>query len=270
MKIAFVWYFDRASQIFPNWRDGLRAALEEIAKKHEVVYFLDRQVPTPNANFDAILFWGDSNCPFFSVVQNYSGKKGICLSTNPHNLDNLKKVDIVFCESDPVRTEARMWGIRTAKAFGTDTDFYTPDKSMSKDIDYFYPATFSPWKRQASIARYGNKLLCVGTLQPDGDGELAECYKMGVNVELGYFPAEKIRDYYRRARNVVIPAVHGSERTVLEAMACDILPVVNMDNKKAHSYISEYNDSECACPRDFVLKYYSHRLYAEKILKGLI
>ena len=33
-KIAFIWYWDRASEIKPNWRDGLRSALEIIEKKH--------------------------------------------------------------------------------------------------------------------------------------------------------------------------------------------------------------------------------------------
>jgi len=32
MTIAIVWYWNRATEIFPNWRDGLRAAIEIISK----------------------------------------------------------------------------------------------------------------------------------------------------------------------------------------------------------------------------------------------
>ena len=42
MKVAIIWYFDKASWVFPNWRDGHRAAIEEIGKKHEIKWFLDK------------------------------------------------------------------------------------------------------------------------------------------------------------------------------------------------------------------------------------
>lgn len=268
MTLAFIWYFNRASEIMPHWRDGLRAALEYLAKEHTVLWYLDEKVPQKHEVYDAILIWGDSNCPVLSYLSTLPGKKGICLSTNPHNIENLKNVDAVFCESTVVYEEARRHGLRAVKAFGTDTDFFTPEKTK-KDIEYFYPATFSPWKRQGSIAKLGSKLLCLGTVQPDGEEELEECRKKGVRVEVGYFPPEKIKEYYNRAQNIIIPAIHGSERTVLEAMSMDILPIVNPDNEKAHSYIKEYNSSGAYSPRDFVVDNYSHKDYAEQLLKGL-
>lgn len=264
MKIAFIWYFDRASWVLPHWKDGLRAALDLL--DHEIDWYLDEKLPKDEYDFH--LIWGDSNCPAIKAVKDFKGRKGICLTTDPWNSTNLQNLDVVFVESEPIYQSVRQFGIRAIKAFGTDTDFFKP-KKVKKDIEYFYPATFSPWKRQSSIADLGDKLWCVGTIQPDGESEYNSCIKSGVHVEDGYFPAEKILDYYQRSLNVIIPAIHGSERTVLESMACNILPSVNPENKRAHSYITEFSNSKYEKPRDFILNNYSHKLYAQKLLKGI-
>lgn len=267
MKIAFVWYFDKASQVYDNWRDGLRAAMEIIEQDHKVAWYLDKTLP--EEEYDFILFWDDSNSDFFKELLRYDCPKGICLTTWPHNLDNLRMLDVVYVESKPIYEYLRAQGIRTILAFGTDTDFYTPDPNRKKDIPYFYPATFSPWKRQSAIAHLGEDLLCIGTIQPDGKKEYQACVDNNVRVEVGYFPAEKIQDCYQRARNVKIPAIHGSERTVLEAMSCNILPHVNPDNERAKSYVREFTDSGYELPRDFVIENYSHKKYAKDLLRGM-
>src|SRR3990167_473165 len=267
MKISFIWYWKDAEKTYPLWRDGLRSALETIAEKHEVEWVLGEKEPTGDSDF--ILFWGDSNCPLFNVLDKYKAKKGIILTTDPQNFDNLRKLDVVYCESQPIYVAVRRQGIRAMKAFGTDTDFFTPTDT-TKDIEVFYPATFSPWKRQSALSYMGSKLYCVGTLQPDGQGELNAVANAGCKVEIGYFPVEHIRDLYRRAEHVMIPAIHGSERTVLEAMACGILPWVEPTNIRTHSYIDDYEKSGLTSPREFVLQNYSHTIYAENLLKGMV
>lgn len=266
MRICFVWFFDKAPQVYDNWRDGLRSAMELIGKDNEVDWIVGKKYPEDK--YDAIIFWDDSNSEFFNHIFEYSGKIAICLTTAPQNFDNLRQMDAVFCESQPIYESVRAQGIHAVKAFGVDTDFLTPS-DKEKDIEYFYPATFSPWKLQRNIAYLGDKLLCVGTVQPDGLYDLAECATKGVRVEQGYFPAEKIKDYYQRSQHVVVPAIHGSERTVLEAMACGIKPEVNKENVRAYSYIQELEESGLT-PREFVVKNYSAQKYAEAILKGLI
>lgn len=269
MVIAFIWYYDRAAETFPNWRDGLRGALEYLKKEgHTVDYFMNKELP-PVDMYDAILFWDDSNSTFFNVIDKYTCKKGMILTTDPHNIDNLKKLDVVFCESMPVYEACRMYGIRAVRAFGTDIFFYKPDHKIKKDIEYFYPATFSPWKRQDAIAYLGPKLLCVGTVQPDGMEEYEACRRAQVQMRIGYFPAKQIRMYYQRAKKVIIPAIHGSERTVLEAMAMNIVPQVNPENKRTHSYLDEYAEDVSLTPRDFIEKFYSHVIYANKIFHAL-
>ena len=267
MSIQFIWYWDRAEKTFPLWRDGLKSALEIISKTHKLQWILGEKQPTDDSDF--LLFWGDSNCPLFDVIDNYKARKGIILTTDPQNFDNLRKLDVVYCESQPIYEAVRRQGIRAIKAFGTDTNFFKP-LDVKKDIEVFYPATFSPWKRQSAIAYLGKKLLCVGTLQPDGYKELDAVVNAGCQVEVGYFPVEKIRDYYQQAKSVMIPAIHGSERTVLESMACGIVPYVEPDNIRTHSYIDEYEKSGMKSPREFVVKYYSHKVYAENLLRGML
>lgn len=272
MRIAFMWWWGRAEEIYPYWRDGLRAAIEHIGRDHEVDIWLGEV--KPNEDYDAYLIWGDSNCPAIEQLQDKSGKKGIILTTDPHNIENLKLMDVVFCESTPVYEAVRLHGIHAVKAFGTDTDFFTPiyGKGLAnfEDIEFFYPATFSPWKRQRDIAHLGKRLYCVGTVQPDGQEDLQACLDNGVNVAQGYFKVELIRDLYRRAKNVMIPAIHGSERTVLEAMACGVQPhVMNVNNVRTRSYLKEHAESGLSL-REFVVKNYNAQQYAEKILKGFL
>lgn len=267
MTLAFLWWWNRAGEIYPFWRDGLRSALETIGINNQVDIFLGEKMP--DREFDAYLLWGDSNCAAIDKLSTYKGKKGIILTTNPQNIENLKKLDVVFCESAPVYEEVRKHGIRAVRAFGTDTDFFTPDDKVKKDIEYFYPATFSPWKLQRDIAYLGDKLWCVGTVQPDGGYDLGRCEATGVHIAKGYFKVEHIRDLYRRAKKVIIPAIHGSERTVLEAMSSDILPdVTNPQNIRTRSYIEEFKQSGLKSPREFAVKNYSHIKYAKDIIKG--
>lgn len=266
-NVAFVWYWDKASEIFPNWRDGLRAAMEIVQSKCHVDWYMDKKLP--EKPYDAYILWCDTISPVFDYVDKWEGKKLLCLTTNPQNVDNLRKMDVVFAESTPVYEDCRKYGVKTVKAFGTDTKFYFPI-DVKKDIEAFYPATFSPWKKQSHIAPMGKDLLCIGTIQPDGEHEYNECIKHGVKVKVGYFPASAIRNFYRRAKRVIIPSIHGSERTVLEAMSFNIVPEVNLNNEKAYSYKKEFEESGMKKPRDFVIKNYSEEVYALKILKEVL
>ncbi len=270
MNIAFIWYFDKASRVYDNWRDGHRAMIDVLVNEgHKVDMYLDKSMPEPG-EYDVLLFWASSNEDFFQELDRYQSEIfAICLTTNPHNPENLKKMDVIFVESTPVLLECQQLGLHTVKAFGTDTDFFSPDPKVKKDIKYFYPATFSPWKLQRNIAHYGEGLLCVGTVQPDGLSDLQACEHTGVQIRKGYFPAEEIRDYYRRAKQVVVPAIHGSERTVLETMSMDMIPRVNPENKKANSYFDELRNSNFESPRAFILDRYSHKKFAHDIIGGL-
>ncbi len=265
-KIAFIWYWDRAEEIFPHWRDGLRAAIEIIGKKYKVDWILGKK--EPEKQYDFILVWSDDQAPI--LLKDYGCPMGLCYgSTFPPLLENLRKLKCVFVENSISYELIRRDGIRTIKAFGTDTDFFSPDKTKKK-YEYFFPATFNPWKLQGSIASLGSRLLCAGEVQHDGYGELQACLDNKVHVIPEYTPSKKIRDLYRQSEKVIIPAKFGSERTVLEAMSMDIIPEVNIENDRACTYLDEFEKSGIKSPREFVKKYYSAEKYAEQLLKGIL
>lgn len=264
MRIAFLWPFEKAKNIFPNWRDGHRAAIEELGNHHQVEWFLGEDCKKDFTDYDFVLVWDDGTKP----VPITNSRRGLMLTTeNTIYHPNIRQYDVVFCESKPIKDKVRALGMRAVVAMGTDTTYFSPVDSQ-KNIEYFYPATFSPWKRQSAIAYLGNSLFCVGTVQPDGHEELKACMDNGATVEVGYLPVHTIKGYYARTKNIIIPAIHGSERTVLEAMSMGIVPEVNIGNTKAHSYIVELEQSGLSS-RDFVLKNYSEFTYCDALRKGI-
>src|SRR5437667_4600921 len=85
--ISFVWYWYRASEILPNWRDGLRAAIEIIEKEHQVDWYLDKKLPNPS-DYDFILVWDDSNTRVPDLIGinqlEHQTRLGLCLTTDAH------------------------------------------------------------------------------------------------------------------------------------------------------------------------------------------
>ena len=268
MNIDLVWYFSKAHWVYPLYRDGVRAAMEEIARRGHTVRWhlgLDPQIPTDS---DFILLWDSSGSQFIKRLKDYPQRKGIILTTDlGMDVEALRPFDIVFAEAQPVVDKIRPYGIRVVKAFGTDTDFFRPTYE-EKLYKAFYPATFSPWKRQNLFAdKYGRDGLCVGTVQPDGWGIYEHCIRQGTHVITGYLPAKLLKALYNMSEFVDITGWEGSGRTVLEAMSLGKDVLVSPENHKCQSYIDEYTRSGLE-PRDFVLKNYSEKTYADAILKG--
>ena len=132
MRIAFVWEWERAAEIEPNWRDGLRAALEILAKKHIVDWYL-MEAPEITKDYDWIITWCDSNSNFSRFFTKYPAKRAIFLTTHPTNYHNLLGFDMVFCETDIIYNECRVRGIRAKRAFGTDDGFFVPGKTKKNN-----------------------------------------------------------------------------------------------------------------------------------------
>jgi len=290
MKIAIIWYWDRAKWIEPYWRDGHRAAFELLQKKHDVDWFLGTDFELEDV-YDFILLWDSSNSGFIPKLKDYKARKGLCLTTDLGiNIPNLHAFDVVFAEAESVCQLVRNDGIRVIKAFGVDSNFFNDDQThITKYIPAFYPATFSPWKRQDLFAEaVRDNGVCLGTIQPDGVEIYRKCLELGTRTIVGYVPAEIVRELYRMSRAVVVTAWEGSGRTILEAMAMNIPVIVTKDNHKAASYLREAKAGEIVEPdvkaiqdtywkivnkkvntRDFVLKNYSGEVFAKKLLEGI-
>ena len=265
-KICIVWYWGRAKEIFPQWRDGLRAAMEILEKKYDVDWILGEI--EPEDKYDFILVWSDDEPAL--LQKDYKCPMGLVYgSTFVPDVSKLRKLKVVYVENTITYELMRRDTIRAIKAFGTDTGFFSPDKTK-KDIKYFFPGTFSPWKCQQDISGLGKHLTCVGEVQHDGQKQLQACKNTGVNIIPKNVSAKEIRDLYRRAEKVIIPADYGSERTVLEAMSMDILPtILSEKNDRAKTYLKEFKDSGMDSPREFIKKFYSAQHYADQLIRGI-
>lgn len=290
LRIAIIWYFDKAKWVEPYWRDGHKAAFDILKKDHEVDFFLGTDFEIED-KYDFMLLWDSSHSGFIPKLKDYKAKKGLCLTTDLGiNIENLRNFDVIFAEAEPVYQAIRNEGIRCIKAFGTDIHFYNDEeKYRTKQFPAFYPATFSPWKRQALFAEaLGSDGVCLGTMQPDGVEIYEKCLQKGVRTLVGYVPAEIVREFYRMSKVVVVTAWEGSGRTVLEALAMNIPIIVTRDNHKAVSYLREAGHGALVDPdpkaiqaaywqlvnkkvnsRDFVIKNYSGEVFAKQLLKGM-
>ena len=269
MNIDVVWYFDKAKWVYPKWRDGLKAAMDIIARDHNVRWHLGTDIDIPDDS-QFILVWDNSTSEFIPQMIKHKARKGLILTTDlGMDIESLRNYDVIFPEAQVVTDKIRPHGIRAITAFGTDEQFFTPDIT-EKEYEAFYPATFSPWKRQDIFAEmYGDKGLIIGTVQPDGYDILRKTIEHKANIMIGYWPVELIRESYNKAKLVHITGWEGSGRTVLEALSCGVPVKAAIDNHKCQNYIEEWEESGLE-PREFILQNYSARIYAKNLLKGIL
>ncbi len=267
-RIALVWYFNQAHDIYPLWRDGHRAAFELLSKHYQVDWYMGTDFNVPQG-YDFYLLWDSSNSDYFSKLDELKGRKGLCLTTDWQlSVDNLRRFDVVFAEAQPVVDACKPAGVRVLKAFGTDSNFFVPNK-MKQIYGAIYPATFSPWKRQDIFAEeFKGDGLCVGTIQPDGIDIYRRCKELGTNLIIGYLPVEALKVLYDVSGEVVITGYEGSGRTVLESLSMNKPIRVHPDNLKGTSYIDEWKESGLS-GRDFILENYSGEKFCEQLIKGI-
>lgn len=279
MKISLFWFWNRAEEIWPNYRDGVKAAMEELGRRGHTVEWCLGEKPLVDPESDYILIWGDSRCAGFDYVKDHKAKKGLLLTTDlGMDIESLRKYDCVFAEAQCVVDKIKPFGIRVVKAFGTDTNFFRPTeldyvkpgrKPVLPRYDAFYPATFSPWKRQNLFAdKWGDKGLCMGTIQPDGWDIFKHAVEKKTNVYVGYAPVQAVKEFYELSASVDITGWEGSGRTVIEALSMNLPVTVSEDNHKCQEYIQEWKASGLS-PRDFAVGYYSAQVYADQIERGV-
>lgn len=271
LKISLVWYFDKASWVFPLYRDGVKAAMGVLEKRGHTVRWHLGTNPKIEDDSDFILVWDNSTSGFIPELSKYTCRKGLILTTDLGlDIGALRNYDVIFAEAQPVVDKIKPHGIRVIKAFGTDTGFFQKyDNDTEQIYEAFYPATFSPWKRQDLFAqKWGKDGLCIGTIQPDGWDILKETVLLGTNVFITYMPVEQLWEFYNKSQTVDITGWEGSGRTVIEAMSMNIPVTAHPDNHKCNSYIDEQKQSKLGL-REFVRKYYSEEVYADNLLRGM-
>lgn len=284
MKIAVIWDWGLASWAKPLVWDGFMAALKLITKDHQVDWYLDGKYPQDI--YDVYIPWGVGSIPFNNIIEVYHGKKILMCAGHPQDTTNFEKFDTILVESPEMRRLLAGKHPHIVLAFGTDTDMFKPDGSQ-KIIDCFYPATFSQWKRQDLFTKaVGNHGLACGTVQPDGELLYKMCRDNNTYTLAGLVPTALVAKMYNLAKCCIITSWHGSERTLLEAMASNCPVVLTRDNLLA---VSLTNDKvilvdptveaikegvskaliKTVNTREYVLTKYSHQLYAKTILNNL-
>lgn len=284
MKIAVVWDWRLASWAKPLAWDGLHAALKLVAKTHQVDWYLDSIYPKDE--YDVIMPWGVGSIPFNFIINQYHAKKILLCAGHPQDTANFEQFDTILVESPEVRRQLSGKHPHIVLAFGTDTDLFRPDGS-EKILDCFYPATFSQWKRQDLFTgAVGTSGLACGTVQPDGAPLYDECVARGTYTLSGLVPSALVAKLYNMARCTVITSWHGSERTLLEAMASNCPVVLTKDNTLTASLACDevilvdptieaikrgiqHALLKVVHTRDYVLSKYSHEIYARRILEQL-
>lgn len=238
LKVAIIHPWEGAKFTEPIQWDGLHAALKIVGKKHQVDWFLAGD--EPHDSYDWVIPWGVGSIPFNNTIEKYKGRKALLCAGHPQDTANFEKFEAIFVESPAVAKQ--ILHSKVVLAFGTDLEFFRPANTDDKKIfDVFLPATYSTWKRQDLFAEAtkGLKALTCGVIQPDGVELFKRCQDTGGYTLAGIVPTVLVAKLYQLSRVVCITAWHGSERTTLEAMACNIPLVITKDNELACSLTTD-------------------------------
>jgi glycosyltransferase involved in cell wall biosynthesis len=311
MRLAFCWDWENTIPQLTNWKDGLAMALKILSKEWEIrAYSIEQDMifpapympitlkPSPELlaqeilNFkpDAILFFADLTRPTIPYLAYKGIPMALCYIGGTFR-DYVDCFDLFFVESEVYKNQFETEGKKVIKAFGTNTEVFKPIK-QTKIWDAIFPATFARWKRHELFAgAVGNTGLAVGWMYQDHETECWQiCQERGTMI-LSYVDAETLNYLYNASRTCVITSdkTGGSQRTVLEAMACNIPVITMIDSDKTSEYIRECGIGEVVEPsieaiqkaiqkwrnksvntRDWILKNYSAEIYAQKLKEGIL
>lgn len=243
--VAFVWDFTVHPLDLYGWADGLQAALTILAKKYDWYVKVIASDKTQEIydeieqlSPDFILGWGSLDRPSFAGIKEFGKPTGLCFAGGPTNHPQLDNFDVVFVESDTYYQDFLKRDINVHRAFGTnDLLFYPMD--LKKKIAAIYPASFAKWKRHDLFAKaVGKDGLAVGKILEHEMECFQVCVDNGVTV-VPQVPYEVMPFLMNQSIFAVITAssIGGSQRTVLEAMACNLWPIVMSDSEKCAEYV---------------------------------
>lgn len=297
-----------------GWKDGLAAALRILGKECELKIYTQGSVKVETVVHheyfdifvypdwqsmaaqveadkpDACLFWADMTRPAIDRLATQF-PSAICFAGGDPIMNATRLFKKIFVESNEYLERLQVAGFPVELAFGCNTALFKPQK-QPKTFDAFFPATYADWKRHALFAGAveGLPAMACGNYQAHEPWCYDVCVEKGVFTTKHIFP-DQLVDFYNASRTVVITSANngGSQRSVLEALACNIPCIVMVDSQKCSQYIYEAGcgamvvepnkqDIRAAIERwkdrpmetrGFVLANYSEEMYAAKLLAGL-
>lgn len=244
-------------------------------------------------NPDAVLFFGDFSRPIMGDLANMKVPKAICYSGGRFT-EFAHVPDMIFVESKSyIDWMKGVLGLTVPiiQAFGTNTELFKPYPNQPKFIDAFFPATFAGWKRHdLFVEAMGIRGLTCGWWQENEAYIVENIMKNGTGI-LHHQPAESMALLYSLAKTVVVTSADngGSQRTVLEALACNVPVIAMNDSSMTSEYVRECGVGAIVEPtaqairnavdewkdkkvntRDWILANYSEYVYADKVRDGIL
>lgn len=269
-RLALVWDFTVTPAQLYQWRDGLNEALRIIAEKYNVVVQVfasddEEQIWSDLKHFKPthILGWGSLDRPSFAGLKDYGVPVGLCFAggTTQHPFSSI--FDVIFVENDIYLNDFKEQGLPVVKAFGTNDRLFKP-KQMPIKWEAIYTASFATWKRHHLF--YGaveDKGIAIGKI----NDEEIECFNSAKTFKttvLPEVPYEVLPYLYNQSELAIIPAKAGGQRSVLEAMACNLFVIVCNDNTTTTEYIEDSHwgfsvDANVEAIKDAVKRYYKSK-----------
>lgn len=244
---------------------------------------------------DVVLIWGDFTRPTIPLL---TGKVPTALAlTGGISLGTPPPVNLFFVESKVYFDILKSWGKNVRTAFGVNDRVFRPIR-QPKIFDAVFPATFADWKRHKLFAEAtkGMRAFCFGYMY---DTHEQWCYEIPQENGVAIAPHighEAVAYIINMSKTVLVTSREdgGSQRTVLEAMACNVPVIVMNDSDKTSEYVEEANqlgfkagvsvqpDAAAikgvvsASPfnesngRGYILSKWSARHYADSLKEGLL
>lgn len=238
---------------------------------------------------DCVLFFCDLSRPILEELKGCGIPIALAFTGGPYD-DYEDAPDIIFVESQVYYDRFKARGRNVMRAFGTNTEIFKP-MPQPKIFDACYPATMASWKRHHLFAEaMGSKGLVCGWWQPHEPHCWQVCQQYGTAL-LHHQNAESVNLIYNMSKTCVITAdsTGGCQRTVLEAMSCNVPVIVTADSDKTTEYVRDCGVGEIVYPdsksirdavekwkdqkvntREWILNNYSEHHYASKMKEGIV
>lgn len=261
MKISWLLDWEVNAGQLSGAEDGHWEMVRLLGKEHEVRSFIcaKDQGIFPYRNFpiymvpqeqmaqtiydwepEVIIVWGDLTRP--TLHQLAGGRIPVFVSFAGGDTDNVvaHKVQGIFVESKSYLDRFKARGLNAMVAFGVNDRVFRPIK-QPKVWDAIFPATFADWKRHKLFAESVSNGFCFGYMYYDHE-QYCWQYPQERGIMIApHLSSEAVAYVMNASHSCLITSskVGGSQRTVLEAMACNIPPIVMSDSDKTSEYVYE-------------------------------
>lgn len=240
MRIAFLWQ-GITEHYGKRFEDGLYLALKHLEDNHTIGYFEPEAYDKiKEFNPDVLLYWAALCENQKPMVQEYPWKKAIAFAGGPIDATNVDGFDLYFTESEVNEREFKTFDKPFMRAFGINERIFKPEVAEKKYDGIFWGA-FALWKRHDLFAEtLLDKGIAIGMHQSFEPQCYEICKFFGTETR-DEMPREKLVSLINSSKFALNTANNwgGGQRMTLEAMACNIPPIVMLDSPKNREYVEE-------------------------------